>query len=96
MHLHRRLLQRAQRESLVTGMTIDPPTSSNSSETRCEPCLAGKMHAHPFPSTGTVTPEVLDLIHSDLVAQNVDVALDLRLLYEASGSLQSERAPYSH
>jgi hypothetical protein len=32
----------------------------------CEPCLAGKMRAKVFPSTGTVTTQLLGLIHANL------------------------------
>jgi hypothetical protein len=32
----------------------------------CEPCLAGKMHANPFPSSEHRATEVLELIHSDV------------------------------
>src|SRR5579859_1432045 len=32
----------------------------------CEPCLAGKMHANPFPSTGHRAKKVLELIHTDV------------------------------
>ena len=31
-----------------------------------EPCLSGKMHAHPFPSPHTITPRLLGLVHSDV------------------------------
>ena len=31
-----------------------------------EPCLAGKMHANPFPSSENRTTEVLELVHSDV------------------------------
>jgi hypothetical protein len=32
----------------------------------CEPCLAGKMHANPFPSSPHHAKRVLELIHSDV------------------------------
>ena len=32
----------------------------------CEPCLAGKMHANPFPSSQNCATELLELIHSDV------------------------------
>ena len=67
MHLHSGAIQRALRESLVTGVAIDKPNASGPPNAHCEPCLAGKMHASSFHSTGTITPHVLDLIHSDLV-----------------------------
>ena len=34
----------------------------------CEPCLAGKMHANPFPSTSWRTSRPLELVHSDIHA----------------------------
>src|SRR4051812_40385706 len=32
----------------------------------CEPCLSGKMHAHPFPSSQNCSSSLLELIHSDV------------------------------
>ena len=32
----------------------------------CEPCLAGKMHANPFPLSENCATELLELIHSDV------------------------------
>jgi len=34
------------KKKLITGMTLD---SSVAPDPICEPCLAGKMHANPFP-----------------------------------------------
>jgi transposase InsO family protein len=68
MHLSLRSLQRALRDKLVTGVTLNSPASP---DPVCEPCLAGKMHADPFPSTGTKTRGVLDLVHADLVQMPV-------------------------
>ena len=64
MHHHLHGLDRAIHNKLVTGITLE---SRACPDPICEPCLAGKMHAHPFSSTGTITTSVLDLIHSDLV-----------------------------
>jgi len=64
MHHHLHGLDRAIRDKLVTGITLE---SRVCPDPICEPCLAGKMHAHPFSSTGTITTGILDLIHSDLV-----------------------------
>ena len=32
----------------------------------CEPCLAGKMHTNPFPSSSWCTSRLLELVHSDV------------------------------
>jgi len=50
-------------KGLVTGMTI---TSDEKPDPVCEPCLAGKMHSHPFPSTHHRALKPLELVHSDL------------------------------
>jgi len=68
MHHHIGGLKRAIRDKLVNGIQI---TSSAKPDPICEPCLAGKMHADPFPTTNTVTPGILDLVHSDLVTMPV-------------------------
>ena len=68
MHHHVGCLRCALRDSLVTGIVLDLPAQPDSI---CEPCLAGKMHGAPFPSTGTVTAGVLDLVHADLLEMPV-------------------------
>lgn len=67
---HRRLahrnmadVQKLVREDLVDGMTIQ---STAKPDPICEPCLAGKMHAHPFPSSEYRASKPLELIHSDV------------------------------
>jgi transposase InsO family protein len=75
MHHHYAGLQRAIRDNLVTGVKIDSPAAP---DPVCEPCLAGKMHADPFPSTGTVTAGVLDLVCADLVQMPVRTASGFR------------------
>ena len=32
----------------------------------CEPCLAGKMHANPFPSSKNRSTRLLELVHTDV------------------------------
>ena len=49
--------------NLVTGMAID---SKSLSDPICEPCLAGKMHANPFPSLSWHTFRPLELVHTDV------------------------------
>jgi len=50
---------------LVTGMQLDVQTAP---DLLCEPCLAGKMHANPFPSTSWRASRLLELVHSDVHA----------------------------
>jgi len=49
--------------NLVTGMAIDSKTAP---DPICEPCLAGKMHANPFPSSSWRASRPLELVHSDV------------------------------
>ena len=67
---HRRLchpsfpvLRKMIRENLVTGLKI---TSPSKPDPICEPCLAGKMVADPFPSSSHQSTKLLELIHSDV------------------------------
>jgi len=50
------------KKKLVVGLKLD---SEDKPDLICEPCLAGKMHANPFPSSDTRATELLELIHSD-------------------------------
>ena len=50
-------------KNLVDGLVLD---SKAKPDPICEPCLAGKMHANPFPSSEHCATEVLELIHSDV------------------------------
>jgi hypothetical protein len=49
--------------SMVNGLVIN---SENKPDPVCEPCLAGKMNANPFPSSQNHTTIPLHRIHSDL------------------------------
>jgi transposase InsO family protein len=49
--------------NLVTGMRLDIKTAP---DLICEPCLAGKMRAKPFPSSSWRASRPLELVHSDL------------------------------
>jgi len=67
---HRRLahqnmdgVTRMVRESLVTGLRLQ---SKSLPTGFCEPCLAGKMHANPFPLSQHRATELLELVHSDV------------------------------
>jgi hypothetical protein len=57
------VLQRMIKDSLVTGLKV---TSSSKPDPICEPCLAGKMVADPFPSSSHRSTKLLGLIHSDV------------------------------
>jgi transposase InsO family protein len=50
-------------KQLVTGIDIK---SKQAPDLICEPCLAGKMNANPFPSSTTRASKPLELIHTDL------------------------------
>ena len=62
-HLNHDSIKRMLSHNLATGLTLN---SSAKPDPICEPCLAGKMHANPFPSSDNQATEVLELIHSDL------------------------------
>src|ERR1700761_2041680 len=64
MHFNPAALKRAMSKNLVSGMSLDSLTKLDSV---CIPCLARKMHSNPFPSTGHSTPDILGLVHMDLV-----------------------------
>ncbi len=51
------------RKHLVDGLVLD---SKAKPDPICEPCLAGKMHANPFPSSNSRATELLELVHSDV------------------------------
>ena len=50
-------------KKLVTGMHLD---SKSAPDPICEPCLAGKMHSNPFPSSQWHATRPLELVHSDV------------------------------
>ena len=67
---HRRLahhnyadVRKMIREDMVTGLVLD---AKRQPDPICEPCLAGKMHSNPFPSSENRASHPLELIHSDL------------------------------
>jgi hypothetical protein len=56
-------ITKMHKDGLVTGMTF---ASSEKPDIVCEPCLAGKMHSNPFPSTPSRASKPLELVHMDL------------------------------
>jgi transposase InsO family protein len=48
---------------MVEGFKLD---SKVMPDPICEPCLAGKMHANPFPNSHTRAKAPLELVHSDV------------------------------
>jgi len=56
-------IKRMIEHKLVTGLVLD---SDNKPDPICEPCIAGKMSANPFPSSANHNRSPLALIHSDL------------------------------
>jgi hypothetical protein len=61
-HDHNSVKQMISKQ-LVTGIDIK---SKQAPDPICEPCLAGKMNANPFPSSTTRASKPLALIHTDL------------------------------
>src|SRR6185369_8117389 len=51
------------KDNLVVGLTMNSKTKP---DPICEPCLAGKMSANPFPSSDRQSNRLLQLIHSDV------------------------------
>ena len=62
-HHHYDGIKRLMNYDLVNGLKLD---SLAKPDPICEPCLAGKMHANPFPSSDTRATELLELIHTDV------------------------------
>ncbi len=56
-------ITKMNKEGLVNGMTF---SSSEKPDIVCEPCLAGKMHSNPFPSSSSRVLKPLELVHMDL------------------------------
>jgi hypothetical protein len=67
MHHNVTGLLRLLRDNMASGVAIDSPEHPCPI---CKPCLAGKMHAKLFPSTGTVTTQLLCLIYPDLACNH--------------------------
>ena len=68
MHHHFAGLQRTICDKLVTGLVWDVQATP---DPIFEPCLARKLHAAPFRTTGTITTGVLDLVDADLIEMPV-------------------------
>ena len=67
---HRRLchhnysgVRKLVKEGLVTGLKLDSPAMP---DPICEPCIAGKMTADPFPSSSSRATQPLGLVHCDV------------------------------
>jgi hypothetical protein len=56
-------VSKLSKNGMVEGFKLD---SSAKPDPVCEPCLGGKMHANPFPSSDTRAGEVLELVHMDV------------------------------
>jgi hypothetical protein len=62
-HHHLEGVKKLLKKKLVTGMTLE---SSTAPDPICEPCLAGKIHANPFPPSEWRASCPLELVHSDV------------------------------
>src|SRR3979490_939603 len=62
-HLNLDSVKRLVKGDLVDGLVLK---SKQNPDPICEPCLAGKQHRNPFPSSSTRASKPLDLVHTDL------------------------------
>lgn len=62
-HLNLASLKQMHTQNRAQGLAI---TSNAAPDPICEPCLAGKMHANPFPSSTIKLKRPLALVHSNL------------------------------
>lgn len=62
-HHHHAAVKKLISEGVVLGLKLD---STAPADPICEPCLAGKLNAAPFPSFTSRTTRPLALIHSDV------------------------------
>ena len=78
-HLGSRNLEKLAKDKLVCGFNYDPLKT----RVFCQPCIDGKIHKKPFPTTGgTRANKPLELVHSDVCGPHlsVDVIIFLPLL----------------
>ncbi|KAF9221318.1 hypothetical protein BS17DRAFT_785772 [Gyrodon lividus] len=62
-HHHLARVKALLERNMVTGLKLEVKTPPNPI---CEPCLAGKMHANPFPSSEWCASCPLELVHTDV------------------------------
>jgi hypothetical protein len=70
---HRRLghasfgvLNKMQRAGMVTGMDVSQEELTAAQSKVCEPCIMGKQHRAPFPSSESQAKQRLQLVHMDV------------------------------
>ena len=68
-HQHHEGIKQMIKDEMVIGLTLD---SSAKPDPVCTPCLTGKMHANPFPSSSNRADELLALVHSDVHYVGID------------------------
>jgi transposase InsO family protein len=62
-HVNHADVKKLVSQNMVTGIKLD---SRIAPDPICEPCLAGKMNANPFPSTRHISSKPLELVHMDV------------------------------
>jgi len=62
-HSNHDYVKQLHANDMVTGMTL---SNKSKPDPICEPCLAGKMHANPFPTSYSRASQPLELVHIDL------------------------------
>ena len=66
-HLGYDNLAKLQHKQMVTGITIPADAFKTAGQdARCGPCMLGKQHRLPFPTSETASTKPLELVHTDL------------------------------
>jgi transposase InsO family protein len=64
-HLGSDNLAKLVNDNMVTGINVNAAEFTQAPHL-CEPCILGKQHRHPFPSSETVSTKPLELVHMDV------------------------------
>ena len=54
-------------KDMVTGIDVPPADLTSAIGEVCDPCVQGKQHRQPFPTSPSVSAELLDLVHMDVM-----------------------------
>jgi transposase InsO family protein len=65
-HLSYGALSRLQREDMVEGLDATAAEFKAAGSKTCEPCIMGKQHRQPFPTSTSATIKRLELVHMDV------------------------------
>ena len=65
-HLSYGALSRLQRDHMVEGLDVSAQEFKDAASNTCEPCIMGKQHRKPFPTSTSATQKRLELVHMDV------------------------------